>query len=68
VTRDLHLTTHNTTDAMPPVEFEPKISAGERPQNYALDRAANGTGTPWILDIFIFLYCHVEVLVEGGGG
>ena len=28
---------------MPPVGFEPKISAGERPQNYALDRAATGT-------------------------
>jgi hypothetical protein len=25
---------------MPPVEFEPTISAGERPQIYALDRAA----------------------------
>ena len=45
---------------MPPVEFEPTISAGERPQTYALDRAATGTGislsftyckfgaTPWI--------------------
>ena len=27
------------------VEFEPTISAGERPQTYALDRAAAGTGT-----------------------
>jgi hypothetical protein len=27
-----------------PVGFEPKISAGERPQTYALDRAATGTG------------------------
>ena len=27
---------------MPPVGFEPTISAGERPQTYALDRAANG--------------------------
>jgi len=25
--------------------FEPTISAGERPQTYALDRAATGTGT-----------------------
>jgi len=24
---------------MPPVEFEPTISTGERPQTYALDRA-----------------------------
>ena len=29
---------------MTPVEFEPKISGGERPQTYALDRAANATG------------------------
>ena len=45
--RDLHLTTHNThnrqTD-MPPVGFEPTISASERPQTHVLDRAATGTG------------------------
>ena len=29
---------------MPPVGFEPTISAGERPQTYALDRAATGIG------------------------
>ena len=29
---------------MPRVEFEPTISAGERPKTYALDRAATGTG------------------------
>ena len=29
---------------MPPVGFEPTISAGERPQIYALDRVATGTG------------------------
>jgi hypothetical protein len=29
---------------MPPVRFKPTISAGERPQTYALDRAATGTG------------------------
>jgi hypothetical protein len=28
---------------MPPVVFEPTISEGERPQTYALDRAAAGT-------------------------
>jgi hypothetical protein len=28
----------------PPVGFEPTISAGERPQTYALDRADTGTG------------------------
>ena len=29
---------------MPPVGFEPTISAGERPKTYALDRAATGIG------------------------
>ena len=29
---------------MPPVGFEPTVSAGERPQTHALDRAATGTG------------------------
>jgi len=29
---------------MPPVGFKPTISAGERLQTYALDRAATGTG------------------------
>ena len=28
---------------MPRVGFEPTISTGERPQTYALDRAATGT-------------------------
>ena len=45
--RDLYLTTHNTHNrqiSMPPVGFEPTISAGKRPQTYALDRATTGTG------------------------
>jgi len=29
---------------MTPAVFEPTISAGKRPQTYALDRAAIGTG------------------------
>jgi hypothetical protein len=29
---------------MPHVEFESAVSASERPQTYALDRAATGTG------------------------
>ena len=38
--RDLYLTTHNTqTNIHAPVGFETTISAGERPQTYALDRA-----------------------------
>ena len=43
--RDLYLAKHNTHNrqtSMPPVGFEPTISAGERPQTYALDRAATG--------------------------
>jgi len=51
--RDLYLTTHNTHNRqtfMPPVGFEPTISAGERPQTYALDRAATGTGPLSITD------------------
>jgi len=30
---------------MPPVGFEPTISAGERPKTYTLERADTGTGT-----------------------
>jgi len=44
--RDLYLTTHNTQNrqiSMPPVGFEPSLSADERPQTHALDRAATGT-------------------------
>jgi len=46
---DLYLTTHNThyrQTSMLPVGFEPTIPASERPQTYALDRAATGTGLP----------------------
>ena len=45
---DLYLRTHNTHNrqtSMPPVGFEPTISAGERPKTYALDRAATETVT-----------------------
>jgi len=45
--KDLYLTTHNTQKrqiAIPPVGFEPTISADERLQTYVLDRAATGTG------------------------
>ena len=49
--RDLYLTTHNTRNrqtSMPPAGFEPTISASERPQTYALDHAAIGTGPKYI--------------------
>ena len=39
--RELYLTTHNTHNrqtSMPPVGFVPTVSAGRRPQTYALDR------------------------------
>ena len=45
--KDLYQTTydtHNKQTSMLPVEFEPTISAGERLQTYALDRAAVGIG------------------------
>jgi hypothetical protein len=45
--RDLYLTTHNTHNrqtSMLTVRFEPAISASERPQTYALDRATTRTG------------------------
>ena len=38
-------TQHSQQTSMPPVRFEPTISAGERPQTYALDRAATGTSS-----------------------
>ena len=37
-----HKTRRHTS--MFPVEFEPTVSAGERPQIYASDRVATGTG------------------------
>ena len=58
--RDFYLTTHKTHNRqtfMPPVGFEPTISKGERPQTYALDRAATGTG------IYIYIYIYICVCV-----
>ena len=39
---------------MPPVGFEPTIAAGERPNTYALDRAATGTGNSVAVKQVIF--------------
>jgi len=39
---------------MPPVEFEPTISAGERAQTHDLDRAATGTGLINLVKSFKF--------------
>jgi len=46
---------------MPPVGFEPTISAGERLQTYALDRAVTGTGTRITLT-FIIRVDHLTYL------
>jgi len=47
--RDLYLTIHNRQISMPSVGFEPTISAGERPQTYALDRARPlGPALSWL--------------------
>ena len=54
--RDLYLkkqNTHNRQESMPQVEFEPTISAGERPQIYFFDRAATGTGNEYSLYLLI---------------
>jgi len=61
--RDLYLTTHNTHNrqtTMPPVGLETAISACERPQTYALDRAA--TGTSW-LPILVRQYVLLAMLL-----
>ena len=42
------------TTYMPPAGFEPTIPAGERPQTYALDRAATGTGDVTVMRINIY--------------
>jgi hypothetical protein len=58
--RDLYLTTHDTRNrqiSISPVGFEPTISVGKRPQTYALDRAATGTGP----------YIHIQVEYQGCG-
>ena len=39
---------------MPPVGFEPTVSAGEGPKTYALDRAATGTGGK-VTAVFFYL-------------
>jgi hypothetical protein len=48
---------------MPPVGFEPTISAGERPQIYALDRAATRTGVYYrYCQSFIFYLLPAEFI------
>jgi hypothetical protein len=58
---DLYLTTHNTHNrqtSMPSVGFKPTVSAGQRPQTYALDGEATGTG-----EIYIYTYIHTSLFL-----
>ena len=51
---------------MPPVGFEPTISAGERPQSYALDRAANGIGVQKSIEyicLLLFDFLSLQLIV-----
>jgi hypothetical protein len=48
---------------MPPAGLEPTISAGERPQTYALDRAVTGTGTESLLSIDIKIKIHRSIIL-----
>jgi hypothetical protein len=59
--RDLNLTTHNRQTYMSPVGFEPTISAGERLQAHALDRAVTGTGLVFCV---LCTACSAEKLCE----
>ena len=76
---DLYLTTHNTHNrhtSMPPVGFKPTISAGERPQTYALDRTAIGTGNILCVCvcvcvcvyIYIYIYIYIYTYIHGVSG
>jgi hypothetical protein len=47
---------HNRQTSMPPVEFEPTISTSERPQTYALDRAATRTGSDMCVCVYIYIH------------
>ena len=49
---------------MLPVGFEPTISADERPQTYALDRAATGTGYYIIYNIINIFYSGLLIYLE----
>ena len=68
--RNIYLTTHNTHNrqtSMPSVRFEPTISGDERPQTYALDRAATGTGyvrAHLHLYLFVIHYYPVVKLIK----
>ena len=69
--RDFYLTTHNTHNrqtSMHPVEFEPTISAGKRPQTYALDRTATGTGKTYHMEDLKFDWIILKCIIKEKGG
>jgi len=49
---------------MTPVGFEPKISAGEWPLIYALDRAATGTGLLLIRGAHLLIYALFKIALH----
>ena len=53
---------------MSPVGFEPTISAGERPQTYALDRASTGTGAFKLTSQINFMLINCFVSLDGKTG
>jgi hypothetical protein len=55
-------TTLTTDTSMISVGFEPTISAGERTQTYALDRAVTGTGKHNILCSFYYFWQTIRTL------
>ena len=68
--RYLYLTTynkHNRQTSMPPVGFEPTILAGERPQTYALDRAATGMGMFTVALLIIIKSSNIIYLLHSSG-
>jgi hypothetical protein len=48
-----------------PVGFEPAISAGERPQTHALDRAVTGIGTSVLLNAINLHIVYVDICNVG---
>jgi hypothetical protein len=57
--RDFYLTTHNThktQTSMPPAGFEPTTPGSKRPQTHALDSAATGIGSKFVIFLIIFMY------------
>ena len=65
--RDLYLTTHTTHNrqtSIPPMGFEPPVPANERPQTYALDSSATGTGINALICIPLRLYTLLGLRVS----